>query len=793
MPHPLPYPNLFQPIPTTLHPQPYTPSRVQMSPSHTHAPVSCLVRNVFSLTRFASLLSSGALEYSDKSKSDRPLQDMYVLDLRTRQWTQIVPQEGNEWPPPRGFGCLALYTDRDRDGGSGEGGKGGGKGGKGGDGDGGNHDGRSLFLWGGRTSWSWSASPPLSDMWRFDIGTGVWTCVAAPRGAHAGGSGGEHVASVSPQPHAMVGNHWYIVEPTTSGHTSTEDTRLVLRRYSVSENRWDVVGRGGVVPSDTKASIREKLKRQRQRRQKGGGGGGGTGRRGGGAAGGGGGASGEYVIGDGHNGEPPNLTQNLCGWFQDGRMYVWGVRTTDVSGGKPATLHYVDVETGQWGAFALGRTADSESLPCLTGSTMHTFVEGGACFDPVSRKAYIYGGWNEDYYFIEADARGRHDAPRMLSGRYYGSLLEISIDNMLLRAVEGAATSKGKSNNQNLRTGSVGGSPGLRGFAFVAAHTWENAAPGEAGAEAAGGRQSRVVVGGGYTTFNDESRAYEGVKTLGDVHMCNLFEEGTIEGKAVDALGGRHSTNPNHATVRRFNLTDIYEAARFHLVKNMEVRRQVSGMHPVGRRGALVGRLLATDVATGEISTVQPQQFYDRLEWHTAAEVEARFPNMKDGDPDTTAQTWAYFDTQDPCTHVLVFYVASEDNDIRQMPAHDREQLLGGRNGKLPGDKIFVGYYGRYNPHGVYYNREETVAQGRFVVSTEAFEVDPATTSPFEVREEAVTVCANSDCPTRFRDMLEKPTLTLCSACRIVKYCSRECQKVDRKRHKKMCKLATGD
>lgn len=160
----------------------------------------------------------------------------------------------------------------------------------------------------------------------------------------------------------------------------------------------------------------------------------------------------------------PKLISPVAGWAQDGRLFVfsealrkgnveialWSVgldQTAAGSGGAMATLTgpaaaateaaaAAKMTTPGWEKLllagpAVATTPDRERL---TGQLTTSWGEGSACFDPVSRKAYAFGGWSEDLYAHTVNPET--GKLTQLLGRYFNTIVEFDIDRRIVRGVE---------------------------------------------------------------------------------------------------------------------------------------------------------------------------------------------------------------------------------------------------------------------------------------------------------------------------------------------------------------------
>jgi hypothetical protein len=110
-------------------------------------------------------------------------------------------------------------------------------------------------------------------------------------------------------------------------------------------------------------------------------------------------------------GRGPVLESPVTGWAQDGRMYVFGIDRGSMS--ETAALWRVNLNEPAAGWQKINAAGGSGLR--FKGPASAFWSEGAASFNPVNRKAYVFGGWNEHFsWFTFAADSGRGYA---LTGR----------------------------------------------------------------------------------------------------------------------------------------------------------------------------------------------------------------------------------------------------------------------------------------------------------------------------------------------------------------------------------------
>jgi hypothetical protein len=110
----------------------------------------------------------------------------------------------------------------------------------------------------------------------------------------------------------------------------------------------------------------------------------------------------------------PVLESPVTGWAQDGRMYVFGVDRGSSS--KTTSLWHVSLDTHAAGWQPIIVVGDG-AAPRIKGQVSTFWSEGAASYNPVSRKAYVFGGWN--VHFNELTIAADSGQLQQLEGRYW--------------------------------------------------------------------------------------------------------------------------------------------------------------------------------------------------------------------------------------------------------------------------------------------------------------------------------------------------------------------------------------
>ena len=406
---------------------------------------------------------------------------------------------------------------------------------------------------------------------------------------------------------------------------------------------------------------------------------------------------------------------------------------------------------------------------CLVGQFSPDWIEGSACFDCVSRKAYIFGGCSEDYRLLTVNAET--GAITVLSSRYFSTLLEIDIDNRSMGAIE-----RSPSESSHYAQG-----PEERGYAMVSAYSTLGTSS-----------SSTIIMGFGYTTFDPELGMFSNVRCFGDVWECRVNEQPAVDGLELSAAQGQresklrtHPSSKPHlasrAEVFRYNPMDVFETMRLQIVNKPLVRQFLGDLCPGDcGPGALVAPLV---LPNGRPCTVET--FFDKVHlgtWVPEDQLRARFPNISRFAPDVEEMLI----TIDPVQSFMIVCVCAEGTKLSNGHPY---WIAGGR-------------FGRYIPGASYLSVNEA---GEICDSSLA-EGMTTESEPKGVETHALDICANqSNCPnmtSRLNAVAESMQLGMsaelaaarlsklkeCAGCNTVKYCGSACQQADWKRHKTLCK-----
>jgi hypothetical protein len=353
--------------------------------------------------------------------------------------------------------------------------------------------------------------------------------------------------------------------------------------------------------------------------------------------------------------------------------------------------------------------------------------------------------------------------PCSLQGRYFNTLVELDMDGLRVRALEPMTRDQ----------------PEMRAANVVAAFTVPDGAT--------GAPRSSVLCGFGYTTFDPASQSFRNVRPLADVWECVLQGPRPPPPCAVAGAAGRPGANwdppgpvadptgrlmPGRAQIVQFDLYEVFEVIRVHVLRNDAARRFLSELVPRGSgRGALVGALL--DGSTGQ--PVSPERFFARehLAWLSEAQLRARFPDLDRHNPELAG----LLQRGEPDRQVFLVCVGVEGELARNIG----EPYI-----------LMAGLFDRWQPGAVYISGDHLRETGELRLSKLCLAV------PGEVQTTItdVAICALGNlCPNlgaRMSAHVDKkaappPRLKECSRCRLVKYCGAECQRLDWQRHKKEC------
>ena len=470
--------------------------------------------------------------------------------------------------------------------------------------------------------------------------------------------------------------------------------------------------------------------------------------------------------------DAPKLVAPLTGWEQDGKLYVYSSAVR--SGNTDVSLWSFQLLGGSWKAIDIV-SLNNPGHERIEGQPCAGWAEGGCSYDPISRKAYLFGGWTEDNFFFTVSNDGK---AKRLAGRYYGTLVQFDIDNLTVRGME--STTKEAP-------------PCLRGFTTVAAFTLPARAEEEGGDVGEGpvAARSSVLVGYGYTTFDPIDQVYKNFKPFGDLWECSILPSRDPKAAVPDPTSGKFMrsmtgmadplslSSGNVVEIRTFNLQDAWNQLRDHVVHNSSVRKFMGDMAPTDRGpGAFVG-LGPQNRETGAAYT--PEQFFSasHLTWLTEAEIYDRLPDFHIHEVEIVE----WLRTVNGATHWMIIGIAQEGEQVKAC-SHTGAPYM-----------TFASYFRRYSPHHDYFS----VLDGEMVEVQDPEErkaIKPVT----QQVEQRVEVCANQqNCPDFMARIQaaqtpggdrEFPILKACSQCHLAKYCSPACQKMHWPHHKKYCKAA---
>ena len=239
-----------------------------------------------------------------------------------------------------------------------------------------------------------------------------------------------------------------------------------------------------------------------------------------------------------------NQTQ-ISGWYDAVKdsVYVYGATAPSVDYLTTSPKSPDIGQCGIWALSGLAATASSivsvgkipkkkmfwrnflfrpsqETAKHMGGTMPFPTSESSCCFDPVTRKAYVYGGWNHDVYTMGVSKRGQI---HLNTGKYYGTLHEIDMDVQMIRCVE---------NNGEAPTATVLG-PGRRGYVTMGVWT-----PVEDGKGTSKDRKDTVLMCGfGYSSWDADKGSFGGLQGKRDVWTCEIEKEHTnVKGSSRDGV-----------------------------------------------------------------------------------------------------------------------------------------------------------------------------------------------------------------------------------------------------------------
>lgn len=418
------------------------------------------------------------------------------------------------------------------------------------------------------------------------------------------------------------------------------------------------------------------------------------------------------------------------GWLVDGSLWVFMVEAGRAEDTHVSETRLWEVKLSRASCVWQGHILASrcEHSPRFQGSIPVTCAESSACFDSESRKGYIFGGWTHDLKSFAARPDG---ACNLLEGRYFNVVIEVDVDSHVIRAVEPALAGSG--------------GPTPRGYAGIGA---------------CGGK---LTIFGGYTTFSKSQCRFVEVRTCMDYWECRLLAD--EETKLADPT---HELNRNMATFTTVSYRDVFDSLRVAVLQNEGLRRLVSGLCEP-RPGALVGIMNGR-----QVEPLSEEEFYaaGHLRWMPRDQILEYLPDLKNMGPDT----YKGLHEIDPRSHATVLYVA----DYRQIP-----------HVQVPVSYEVWTASCRWRPNTIYAS-QNALDKGEMKLSAD--ETAPAVRDTVKVAARVQTCCF-AECPNRHHHLSRSgqvisATLFACSRCRMVKYCSTECQSADWPQHKAACKRA---
>jgi hypothetical protein len=380
------------------------------------------------------------------------------------------------WPAARGMACLAFGGEQDN----------------------------GLYLCGGRTLWHYTSGLEgqnfLRDVWRFDLDTRTWEefCETGP-------------PLSSTCAHCIVGGVWFLVDPMAN--FPSRKPKTAVRCLDLDRRAWSTVADKRIkYTPDAKPHVSDVFHAK-------------------------------VIV-------PIFVLRNsptqISGWHDDARdmLCVWGASAPSLDmNGRNSNDTNPDVgQCGIWVLSGLRRTAEilkSSPSSSVSRSNKHgkkltwrnylfrttkngkdhmrgtmpwPVSESSCCFDPVTRKAYAFGGWNPDVYTMACGKRGQYCQN---SGKYYNTLHEIDMDNRMIRTVENYGATP---------TATVLG-PGRRGYATMGA--WTPKKKMEEKMEETEGddgddEDTVLVCAFGYTSYDTDKGQFSSLTGQRDAWTCDI-------------------------------------------------------------------------------------------------------------------------------------------------------------------------------------------------------------------------------------------------------------------------------
>jgi len=603
-----------------------------------------------------------------------------------------------------------------------------------------------LYLFSGREIWqTYSPSNYVNDIWKYDISKDAWSKLE--------GACAPPARQVELAAHCVYQGNWFVLDtPSEFSESAPDETPLPVElwRFDLAQKKWHAVKCTSPVP---------------------------------------------------------RMGRPATAWEQDGKMFVWS--EGKAMGNKTVTLWAVDLRPKTIGTWTPYTIMGGPGRERFKGAFSAAWREGASYFDPVARKAYLFGGWTQDLNFgsVEPETGG----PIMLTGRYFSLLLEINVDALEMRVVEGIPTERDYCQG-----------PEERAQAMVTSFTTLG---GGSGKDGGGGPHTTVTVGFGYTTFEVTTGLYSNLRSFGDVWECRLLNgaESTAHAAQTDRWGFKpgessvereqkssggsaaaevsravHVARNTQAELRSFDPDAHFNYLKAQIANDVETRKFLTNLAPTNRGcGAFVANMLDKD---RQGLPVTAETFFTASylsEWLTATQVRLRFSNLKQVEPHADSIL-----DKDPKQNVVLICVAAEN--IPGESQVNRIQLSDGDDYLLMG-----GSFARYHPMAIYLSqahktetgelRESRDVDGRMGVSQVGAAlacngvIDICSNKESCPNAEA-RIKAGSDASMAGQDVAEVlrkfGKLKECSRCKLVKYCGPECQRAHWPSHKAECKKA---
>ena len=587
------------------------------------------------------------------------------------------------------------------------------------------HDSRTtdkLFLFGGRATYHVKSRSVLTDMWKCSVRDGQWSQV---KGKHP------HIAHLGP--HTTYNGGWFILNSAgphqakgygrMSGNAAGDaDLPAVqLLRFDLDKAVWSSAG---------------------------------------------------------HQKTAPALADSTCGWQDGATLFVWGTERVPRLGMSivGCALWAVDLagtdncmvegkEDGKWGRWTPyviidNSLEDPRQDRCLQGHRGVSWAEGAACFDPITKKAYIFGGWNSDMY--GHSVLKETGTVVTLEGRYYGILVEIDMITSTMRTLESVSA-----------TGRETLGPGRRAEVVIGAWTGPDSLE---NIDTEQPVKSRVVVGFGYSTFSLDTGEFGSVSSKHDIWQCTLLSEGCSGGSTAGDAASDAVEQPFESglTLKSYSADELCDLQCTFLQDDVNVRKLMTERCHVGLgSGAFVG-----DLMTSECAHVDPSDFWteSNLPWLSAEQIFARFPNMKE----QCIESYSCITETNPASHFAVLFVFFDKRTMKlpQEMVGSVDRPYGLRNA----------HFARFTEGHGYINTVITcTGSGERHVAARARSTSP----PGTCRPMDVDICTNVNCPKRYVGLGlqgNSTKLKVCGGCSLVQYCCTKCQKEDWKSHRQLCK-----